>query len=114
MSTIVVPLPYSCGRFTGYSNKFNDFSVTIPRYYKGYYVNSFFPGTAKLWNSLPVEYVPLTQDFNGFKSRVNRHLLSLGFYQISLLVDFSFSFSCFSCSFIRCSGISALHGVNPN
>ena len=50
----LVPLPYSRGRSTRYSDRFHDFSVTIPRYYKDVYVNSFFPRTARLWNSLPI------------------------------------------------------------
>ena len=37
----LVSLPYSCGRFTCYSNGLNYFSVTFPRYYKNVYVNSF-------------------------------------------------------------------------
>ena len=53
-------------------------SVTIPRCYKDVYVNSFFPRTAKLWNSLPIECFPLTYDLSGFKSRINRHLLTVG------------------------------------
>ena len=36
----LVPLPYSRGRSTGYSDRFHDFSVTIPRFYKDVYVNS--------------------------------------------------------------------------
>ena len=36
------------------------FSVTIPRCYKDIYVNSFFPGIARLWNFLPLECFPLT------------------------------------------------------
>ena len=51
------------------------FSVTIPRCYKDVYVNNFFPCTARLWNSLPIECFALTYDLNGFKSRVNRHLM---------------------------------------
>ena len=43
----------------------------IPRCYKDVYVNSFFPRTAKLWNSLPVECFPLTYDLSGFKPRIN-------------------------------------------
>ena len=39
----LVPLPYSRGR------------STIPRSSKDVYVNSFFPRTARLWNSLPIE-----------------------------------------------------------
>ena len=50
-------------------------SITIPRCYKDVYANSFFPHTAQLWNSLPVECFPLTYDQNGFKCRNNRHLM---------------------------------------
>ena len=74
----LVPLPYSQGRSTCYSDRLHDFSVTIPRCYKDAYVNSFFPGTARLWNSLPIECFPFTYDLNGFKSRINRHLLTIG------------------------------------
>ena len=44
--------------------------------YKDVYVNSFFPRTAKLWNSLPIECFPLTYGLSGFKSRINRQVLS--------------------------------------
>ena len=74
----LVPLPFSRGRFTRYSDRLNDFSVTIPGCYKNAYVNSFFPRTAKLWISLPVECSPLVYDLCGFKSRINRHLLTVG------------------------------------
>ena len=74
----LVPLPFSRGRSTRYSDRIHDFSVTIPRCYKDVYVNSFFPGTAKLWNSLPIVCFPLTNDLSGFKSRINRHLLTVG------------------------------------
>ena len=53
----LVPLPCSRGRSTRYSDRLHDFSVTIPRCYKDVYVNSFFPRTARLWNSLPMEMV---------------------------------------------------------
>ena len=46
--------------------------------YKDVYVNSFFPCTARLWNSLPIECFPLTYDLSGFKSRINRYLLIVG------------------------------------
>ena len=64
----LVPPPYSQGRSTRYSEGLHDFFVTIPRCYKGVYVNSFFTRIARLWNSLPIEYFPLTYDLNGFKS----------------------------------------------
>ena len=63
----LVPRPYSRGRSTRYSDRLHDFSVTIPRCYKDVYVNSFFPRTARLWNSLPIECFPLIYDLSGFK-----------------------------------------------
>ena len=48
----LVPLPFSRGRSTRYSDRWHDFSVTIPRCYKGVYVNSFL---ARPWNSLPIK-----------------------------------------------------------
>ena len=61
-------IPYSRGRFTYI---LHGFSVTIPRCYKDIYVNSFFPRTTTLWNSLPIECFPFTFDLNDFKSRIN-------------------------------------------
>ena len=74
----LVLLPFSGDRSTQYSDGLHDFSVTIPGCYKDIYVNSFFSRTARLWNSLPIECFPLTYDLNGFKSRINRHLLTVG------------------------------------
>ena len=58
----LVPLPFSRRGSTRYSDRLHDFFVTIPISYKDVYVNSFFPRTAKLWNSLPIECFPLTYD----------------------------------------------------
>ena len=74
----LVPFPFSRGRSTRYSDRLHDLSVTIPRCYKDVYVNSLFLRTARLWNSLPIECFPLTYDLSGFKSRINRHLLTVG------------------------------------
>ena len=51
----LVPLPFSRGRSTRYSDRLHDFSVTIPSCYKDVCINRFFPRTARLWNSLPIE-----------------------------------------------------------
>ena len=41
----------------------------------------FFPRTAaRLWNSLLIGCLSLTCDLNGFTSRINRHLLNVGFF----------------------------------
>ena len=74
----LVPLPFSRGRSTCYPDRWHDFSVTISRCYKNVYFNSFFPCTARPWKSLPLECFPLTYDLNGFKSRINRHHLTVG------------------------------------
>ena len=74
----LVPLRFSRGSSTRYSDRLHDFSVTIPKCYKDGYVNSFFPPTARLWNSLRIECFLLAYDLNGFKSRIDRHLLNVG------------------------------------
>ena len=74
----LIPLHYSRGRSTGYSDRLHNISVIIPRCYKDVYINSSFPRTARLWNSLHIDYFPLTYDLNGLKSIINRHLLTVG------------------------------------
>ena len=56
----LVPLPFSQGRSTRYSDRLLDFSVTIPRCYQDVYIHSFFPRTVRLWNSLPIKCFLLT------------------------------------------------------
>ena len=58
----LVPLLYSRGTSTCYSDKLHDFSVIILRCYKDVYGNSFFSRTARLRNCLPIEWFPLTYD----------------------------------------------------
>ena len=73
----LVPLPFSQGKSTHYSDRLHNFSVTIPRCYKECR-STVFPCTARLWNSLPIECFPLTYDLSGFESRINRHVLTAG------------------------------------
>ena len=74
----LVPLSFSRGRPNDYSDRLHDFSATSPKCYKEDYVNSFFPCTARIYNSLSIECSPLTYVLSGFKSRINRHLLTVG------------------------------------
>ena len=74
----LVSLTFSQGRSTRYSHRLHDFSVTVPRCYQHVYVSNFFPCKARFWNSLPIELFPLTYDLNGFKSRINRHIITVG------------------------------------
>ena len=108
----LVPLSYSRGRSTYYSDRLLDFSVTIPRCYKD--VNSFFPHTGRLWNSLPIEYFSLTFDLNGFKSRINRHLLTVEFLNRFLVCfnPFMLLFLVTPCLVVAVQ--LCMHGVNPN
>ena len=73
----LVPVPHPRTRATRYSEGLHDFAVSIPRLCKGVYANSFFPRTAKIWNSLPADCFPLTYDLNQFKSNVNKYLATL-------------------------------------
>ena len=109
----LAPLRYFWGRSTCYSDRLHNFSIIIPRFYKDVYVNSFFPHTARLWNSLPRECFPLTYDLNGFKPIINRHLLTeVLSKQIScMLYSVCASFSCNSTSHSSCL---VLQGVNPS
>ena len=91
----------------------HDCSVTFPICYKDVYVNSFFPRTAIIWNSLPAECFPLTFDLNGFKSRVNKQLFSLGSLYIAFLYDVHL-FLLFLVTPSPHSGCLALHGVQFN
>ena len=74
----LVPHTFSWGNSTCYSDRLHRLFATIPRCYKDLYVNSFFPSKARFWNFLPIKFFPLTYDLNGFKSRINRHLLTVG------------------------------------
>ena len=94
--TQLVPLPFSHRRSTCYSDRLHDFSASIPRHYKDVYVDSFFPHTARLWNSLPIECFHLTYDLSGFKCRINRHLLPVG----SLKKDFLYALIFLYCFFL--------------
>ena len=81
----LVPLPYFRGRSTHYTNSLHAFSVTIPRCYKDVYVNSLFPFTFRLGNSLSIECFPVIYDLNGFKSRINRHFLTVASFETDFL-----------------------------
>ena len=76
----LVALLFSQGRSTRYSDRLHDFSVIIPRCYMDVYVSSLFPRISRLWNSLPIECFPLTCNLNDFKSRINRQLLTVGYF----------------------------------
>ena len=55
------------------------FSATVPRCYKDLCVNSFFLAQLGMLSyRMPVECFSLICDLNGFKSRINRHLLTVG------------------------------------
>ena len=65
----LVPLPLSRGRSTRYSDRLHDFSVTIPM--------STVSFLTQPDSGIFTECFPLTYDLSGFKSRINRHLLTV-------------------------------------
>ena len=73
--TQLVPPLRTFKRATRFSSSSHNFTVQTPPS-KSFYANSFFPRTAKLWNSLPVKCFPPTYNLQVFKSNVHRHLLS--------------------------------------
>ena len=80
-STIRPCMEYCCHVWAGAPSCYLELLDKLQKRYRCYkdvYVNSFFPRTARLWNSLPIECFPLTYDLSGFKSRINRHLLTVG------------------------------------
>ena len=110
----LVPLPFYRGRSTRYSDRLRGFSVIIPKSYKDFYVGSFFPHTARAWNFVPIECFPLSYDISGFKTRINRYLLTVGFSKQIFFTLQSFCASSSSCNSMSCSSCSALLVVSPN
>ena len=71
----LITLSYSWGRSTRYFDRLHDFSVTIiPKCYKDVYRMD------RICNSLTIECFPVTYYLNGFKSRINRHGLTVGIF----------------------------------
>ena len=81
-----------------YCDRLHDFSVTWMLYF-----NLFFPSTARLWNSMTAECCHLTYDRNGFRSRINRHLLSLDSFWTVFLQAFHIFFFFFFFFFFHAS-----------
>ena len=61
--------------------------------------------------SQPIECFPLTYDLNGFKSRINRYLLTVKFFVNRFAVCFNLSVVLF---LVRPCLLVTVHGVNPN
>ena len=113
----LVPLPYSQERSTRYSDRLYGFCVIffVPflDVTRMFMLTVYFPAPLDSGN-LHIECFPSTYNLSAFKSRINRHLLtivSLSKEIFCLLLSFCTSFSH---NFIPCSGCSALYGVNVN
>ena len=91
----MVLIPHARSQATRHSNKLHDFVVTVPRYSKEVYANSFLPRTPKLLDLLSTEYFPLTSNLNVFKAGVNRYLATIYLRHCSRDLFLSISF-CFS------------------
>ena len=88
----------------------SNFPTTFSKYFL-FIIHSFFSGTARLWNSLPIECFHVNFDLNGFKSRINRYFSTVGSFWTDFL--YALTFLCFfSCNAMPRSGCSVLRGVN--
>ena len=61
---------------TRFAVSVHPFFVDIPKIRTKFHMDSFFPRTSSLWNSLPSECFPASYNLHLFKSRVNKHLSS--------------------------------------
>ena len=68
----LVTVPFSWGRSACYSYRLHDFSVVIDVTLMS--MSTVFFVAQLDWNSLPIEYFPLTYDLSCVKSRIIRHL----------------------------------------
>ena len=92
----LVPLSYCQGRYTCYSDRLHDFSVTIPTCYMEF-----------------CAYRMLSFDLrsSGFKFRINRHLLTVGSFEADFLYSLTLVYFFVFCNSMPRSGYSALHGI---
>ena len=74
----MVPCCKTFGRNTRYSTrvqKNHPHFLQVEGIYPKYHMDSFFPRTASLWNTLPSDCFPDSYDLDFFKKRVNKFLL---------------------------------------
>ena len=70
----IVPVPITYSRSTRLASCSHPYQVSTPRCRTLSHSSSFFPRTAKLWNSLPLSTFPLSYNLNSFKIRVCKYL----------------------------------------
>ena len=113
LAQLVTIFFFSRERSTCYSDRLHDFLLPFLNVTRMYMSIFSFSWTARIWNSLSIESFPLTCDLNGFKSRTNRHLLTVGSFSADFLYALTFLYFS-SCTSIPCGGCLALHRVTPN
>ena len=86
----LVPLPYSSRRSTRYSDRFHDFSVTIPRCYNVTRMSMSTVSFLTQFNAGFFGYRMLSFDLwsKQFKSGIDRQLLTVGSKQISCMLSY--------------------------
>ena len=104
----LVPLVFSRRRFTHYSNRLNDFSVTIPRCYNDVYVNIFYSGILYLQNALLWPKIQMTLDLELIATFYLWVLSNLLSYMFSIFFLFFFFNS------MPSGDCSTLREINPN
>ena len=72
----MVPSLYRFKRNTRLAARSHQFTVKLARCNRGFYANSFFSRTSRLWNSLPAFCFPDGYNLQRFKCNVNRYMFS--------------------------------------
>ena len=73
----MVPPKRTFVRNTRFSSNVHPHFLEVETAHQNFHMQSFFPRTATLWNSLPAHCFPDRYDLFSFKRRVNRFLLSV-------------------------------------
>ena len=72
----LVPTPQHLGPSTRNAGSSHPYCLSVPHSRIAHHKKSFFPRTARLWNSLPSSVFPVDYDLLQFKANVNSFLKS--------------------------------------
>ena len=84
----MVPLPYSRGRSSRYSDRLHNFTGYHSKMLQGRLCQQFLSQHRQtlFQNSLPIVCFPLTYDLNGLESKINRNLLTIDSFKTDFLL----------------------------
>ena len=72
----LIPPLKTFNRNTRLAARSHSYTVSLPKYNRNFYRDSFIPRTSAVWNALPQSCFPDEYDLHSFKKKVNDYLLS--------------------------------------